>query len=253
MNNSTTRFSTRAAAYVKHRPGYPDDMVPRIKELTGLKPKHIIADVGSGTGLSALPFLQAANTVIGIEPNDDMRRFGDEYLKTWKNFRSVKGTAEETTLKPRSVDYVLAAQAFHWFNPQTTRSEFRRILRAPGWVILTWNDRQTDSSDFLREYEQLLLKHGTDYSAVNHRNIDDSRVQAFFEDSPVIKLELAYVQHVDYDGLKGRLDSSSYIPDPGTAAYDTMMAELEQLFKRHNQQGYVDLLYTTLVYLGKLL
>lgn len=253
MNNSTTRFSSRAAAYVKYRPGYPDDLIPQLRTLTGLKPKHIIADIGSGTGLSALPFLQAGNTVIGVEPNDEMRKLGDDFLKTWKNFRSIQGTAEGANLKPRSVDFVVAAQAFHWFDPEATRAEFRRILRPPGWVILTLNDRQTDSSDFLREYEQLLLKHGTDYSTVNHRNIDDTRVQAFFENSKVTKLELAYVQHLDYEGLKGRLDSSSYIPNPGTPAYEAMIGELRPLFDRHNSGGFVDIVYTTLVYIGKLL
>jgi SAM-dependent methyltransferase len=228
-------------------------MVPNIKEITGLKPRHVIADIGSGTGLSALPFLQAGNTVIGIEPNDDMRRFGDEYLKTWKNFRSKKGTAEATNLKARSVDFILAAQAFHWFDADAARSEFRRILKAPGWVILTWNDRQTDTTPFLRDYESLLLKHGTDYATVNHRNIDDGRVAEFFESSPLTKLEFPYVQHVDYDGLKGRLDSSSYIPDPGTAEYSAMIEDLKKLFEQHNERAFVDIRYTTLVYLGTLL
>jgi ubiquinone/menaquinone biosynthesis C-methylase UbiE len=238
---------------VKYRPGYPVDLVPRIAEITGLKPKHTIADIGSGTGLSALPFLESGNTVIGIEPNDNMRNLGDEFLKTWKNFRSVSGTAEDTHLKAHSVDLILAAQAFHWFDPESARTEFRRILREPGWALLIWNDRQTASSPFLREYEDLLLRHGTDYTTVNHRNIDDGRVAAFFQDAPVSKLELSYRQHVDYDGLKGRLDSSSYIPEPGSAEYERMIAELKELFDRHNKNGFVDIDYTTLVYAGRLL
>jgi SAM-dependent methyltransferase len=248
----TTRFSSRVAAYVEHRPGYPAELVPKIAEVTGLQPPALVADIGSGTGISSRPFLEAGYTVIGVEPNDPMRQAGDDYLAAYPAFKSVKGTAESTALDAESVDLVVAAQAFHWFDPERTRAEWRRILRPPGWVALLWNDRQTDTSPFLVDYEQLLVKHGTDYATVNHRNIDKARIEAFFEAPTARELHFTYVQHLDYAGLKGRLDSSSYIPEAGTREYEAMIAELQELFDSHNKDGHIDIVYTTEVHLGRL-
>lgn len=249
----TARFSSRVNAYVEHRPGYPTDLVRRIESVTGLQPPKVVADIGSGTGISARPFLEAGYTVIGVEPNDPMRHAGETYLADFSGFESVNGTAEATSLATSSVDLVVAAQAFHWFDPEKTRAEWRRILRPPGWTALLWNDRQTDSSRFLVAYEQLLVTHGTDYTVVNHRNIDDNRIQAFFERTKVHKLQFEYVQHLNYPGLKGRLDSSSYIPEQSTQAYEAMIEDLRKLFDTHNRGGYVDIVYTTQVFLGQLM
>lgn len=153
------RFSSRVADYVRYRPGYPSEVLPLLRTECGLKPGHVVADIGSGTGFLSELFLKNGNRVYGIEPNDAMREAGEEYLASYDNFSSIVGSAEATTLESGSVDFVSAGQAFHWFAPSATRTEFRRVLKANGWIVILWNDRQRDTP-FADAYENLLLKYG---------------------------------------------------------------------------------------------
>src|SRR5436190_3313568 len=136
MSNTIQRFSNRVANYVKYRPGYPPQVLELFKNEMGLTPAKTVADVGSGTGLSTKPFLENGNTVYGVEPNANMREAAEEYLKEFPNFRSHDGTAEQTNLEDASIDFVTAAQAFHWFEPNKTRDEFLRILKPGGYMAL---------------------------------------------------------------------------------------------------------------------
>src|SRR5260370_38153232 len=146
------RFSNRVADYVRYRPSYPSALVDLLRDECGLRPDHVIADVGSGTGILSKMFLENGNRVFGVEPNDEMRRAGEEYLSACKKFSSIVGSAEATTLPDAGVDFVTVAQAFHWFEPEKTRAEFRRILRSQGWVVAVWNFRDKESS-FAKGYE----------------------------------------------------------------------------------------------------
>jgi ubiquinone/menaquinone biosynthesis C-methylase UbiE len=107
----------------------------------GLTTHSRIADVGSGTGLLAVVFLDFGCEVKGVEPNPEMRLAAERVLADRPRFHSVDGRAEATTLPDGSVDFVTAATAFHWFEPWQTRAEFRRILRPAGWVVLVSNER----------------------------------------------------------------------------------------------------------------
>ena len=119
----TRRFSNRVDDYVRYRPHYPPGVLDRLREGIALTPRTVIADVGSGTGISTELFLQNGNTVFAIEPNPEMRAAAERLLGGRPNFHSVRGTAEATTLPDGSVDCVVAAQAFHWFDPEKTRVE----------------------------------------------------------------------------------------------------------------------------------
>ena len=262
---STERFSSRVEAYLKYRPHYPEEIIPALRKLTGLDPAHVIADIGSGTGFSAELFLRNGNRVYGVEQNEAMRTAGEAYLASYKNFRSVAGTAEATTLPNASIDLILAGQAFHWFKLDEAYREFKRILRPGGWLIILWNDRQTDTTPFLVEYEQLLLEFGTDYTVVNHRNFElrsapDSnithsnreRTREFFHGNPIHELEFENIQRFDLEGAKGRLVSSSYVPESGDSMYEPMLRRLHEIFERHAINGMIEMRYTCLVYAGKL-
>ena len=249
---ATERFSSRVDNYVKYRPHYPDEVIVALRSMTNLKPRHIIADIGSGTGFSSELLLKNGNFVYGIEPNKEMREAGERYLSTFKNFRSIDGTAEHTSLKDRSVDYILAGQAFHWFNNEETYQEFKRILKPNGWLIILWNDRQVDATPFLIDYEKLLLDFGTDYTEINHRNIDSSKVKEFFRGGEVIEMSFPNIQVMDYAGIEGRLLSSSYVPNSGEEGYDAMLARLREIFNKHQKGGTVDVIYSTLLYAGRL-
>lgn len=248
--NSTQRFSDRVEDYVRYRPGYPREVVTTLECEARLQKGDVIADVGSGTGISASLFLEAGYEVYAIEPNPAMRGAADRLLRDHPGYHSVDGTAESTSLPDASVDLAIAAQAFHWFNPTGARAEFRRILKPGGFAALLWNSRQTDTTPFLREYEALLQTHGTDYRQVAHTNITAEQLEDFFG-TGYRRLTFPNEQALDYPGLQGRLLSSSYTPAAGDLRREPMLAELRRIFEEHQQDGQVSILYQTELFVGR--
>ena len=248
----TRRFSNRVEDYVKHRPNYPRALVTLLEDECGLTRESSVADVGSGTGILSELFLSAGVRVYGVEPNREMREAGEQLLAAYENFVSVDGRAEETTLDDNSVDFVTAGQAFHWFEPAAARREFRRILKDGGWAVLVWNDRRTEGTPLLAEYERLLLEYGTDYKEVNSKWAEGESIRALFGAGEVRTKSFDNEQVLDFDGLKGRLMSASYAPVPGHPNHEPLMRELAALFERHRRDGRVVVEYDTKVFYGRL-
>jgi SAM-dependent methyltransferase len=246
------RFSNRAADYARYRPGYPSEILPLLGKRCQLRRHHLVADIGSGTGLTAKLFLDHGNHVIGVEPNAEMRRAAEEFLESYRGFTSVAASAEATTLPTGSVDFVVAGQAFHWFDPWPTRVEFRRILKSQGLVIVLWNERLLEETAFLREYEVLLGRYGTDYRRVNESYPRARQMLEFFKPNEFTSDSLPNFQEFDFAGLSGRLRSSSYAPTSDQPQFAPMMEELERIFKAHQKHGKVRLEYRTHVFSGKL-
>lgn len=250
--DSQTRFSNRVADYVRYRPSYPDELIQTLQAEAGLTPQSVVADIGSGTGISATLFLQLGCTVYGVEPNADMRGAAESLLTGQSKFHSVSATAEATSLANSSIDLIAAGQAFHWFDRERTRAEFARILKPNAYVALFWNSRRTDSTAFLKGYESLLNEFATDYQQINHTNIDRTVIAQFFAPQTFEYRSFPSYQDFDYDGLRGRLLSSSYAPAAGQPRHDEMLAALEQLFRDHQSGGKVRFEYDTEVYFGRL-
>jgi len=249
--NATSRFWDRVENYVRYRPGYPAEALRVLQDDCGLEAKHEIADVASGTGIWTRVLLENGNRALGVEPNAEMRQAGERLLAGFPRFTSVAGTAEATTLDDGSADFVTAAQAAHWFKREQARREFIRILRPGGWLVLLWNERLTDATAFLRDYEQLLLRFGTDYQEVRHERTT-AVVNEFFDPAPFQERGFRMRQEFDYAGLEGRLLSSSYVPGPGQPRYAEMLQELRHLFAANKVEGHVAVEYNTRVYFGRL-
>jgi len=247
----TERFSGRVKNYVRYRPGYPAGVLDLLKIECGLSADWVVADIGSGTGKLTELVLKSGCYVFGVEPNREMREAGERLLKESPRFTSVAASAETTTLQSDSIDLIVAGQAFHWFDRKRSRKEFLRILKANGRAVLIWNDRRTDTTPFLTAYEGLLREFATDYEQVNHRNIDSVMLSKFFGAEPKVK-KFPYAQQFDFEGLKGRLLSSSYAPGQGQPKHEAMVAQLRQIFDVHQQGGRVVFDYDTLVYWGQL-
>jgi len=251
MTNTVERFSNRVENYVKYRPNYPREILEVFRAEMNLTEDSTVADIGSGTGISARIFLENGNPVCGVEPNAAMRAAAEEFLRDFPRFESIDGTAESTNLPDNSVDFVIAAQAFHWFVPDKTRAEFKRILRENGFVALIWNERQLDTNPFLREYEALLKKYGNDYEKVRHDKIDVKILEDFFG-SDFRRKTFLNVQTLDFAGLKGRLLSSSYMPSETDPRFEPMVAELQRLFENHAESGKIQILYNTNIFYTRL-
>jgi ubiquinone/menaquinone biosynthesis C-methylase UbiE len=252
FTDSKQRFSNRVADYVRYRPGYPTAVRDVLRAECGLKSGHVVADIGSGTGFLSELFLKNGNRVFGVEPNEAMRQAGEEYLASYDGFASINGSAEATTLDAASVDFVTAGQAFHWFDQNAARSEFTRILKPNSWVVVIWNERLTDTTAFLRDYEALLRQFGTDYATVKESYPSEQHMREFFGAGHYHSRMVPNFQEFDFDGIAGRLRSSSFIPAADNPNFAPMMEELQRIFAEHNQDDRVRMEYSTHIYFGRL-
>lgn len=238
--------------YLRYRPGYPPGVLEHLRRVLGLSPAHVVADVGSGTGTVSEMLLRNGNVVYAVEPNAPMREAAEAALSRYPGFHSRTGSAEATGLGDRSVDFIVAAQAFHWFRPAEARREFRRIGRPGAWTVLVWN-RRLECSPFLRAYERLLRRLARDYARVDHRQrATPAALSPFFGPGGYRRTSFANRQVLDRDGLRGRALSSSYVPLPGQPGHDAVLGELRGLFDAHRRDGRVAIEYETEVFWGRL-
>lgn len=249
--NAENRFSDRVENYIKFRPHYPQGVVDLLLQKNHFSANTTIADIGSGTGISAELFLKNNFNVIGVEPNNAMREAAEEILKEYTNFTSINAKDVNTTLENNSVEGIIVAQAFHWFDKEKFKAECKRILKPNEQVALIWNDRKTEGNDFLKLYEEFLHMFATDYAQVNHKNTQSTEVfDAFFGKGNYAEYTLANHQDLDLFGLRGRVLSSSYMPNADSKEYEYMMYVLRKIYQRYQENNKVRLEYNTKIYVG---
>jgi ubiquinone/menaquinone biosynthesis C-methylase UbiE len=248
-----SRFSNRVNSYIVSRPSYPVEFLEWMRECLGLTQAHVIADIGSGTGLLSQLLLNNGNTVIGVEPNEAMRNAGERILAAFPAFRSVSGTAEETTLPISSVDFVVAGQAFHWFDPAASRIEWERIAKPGCWSVLVWNESIFDESPFALEYDLIKERYGRDLKELREETSSDHKIEVFFGASGYKSVEFRNPLRYTLEQLQRRAASSSYLPAEGDADFEEMMHDLEKLFARHVEaDGFVAYDHCTRAYYAQI-
>jgi SAM-dependent methyltransferase len=176
-----------------------------------------------------------------------MREAAENLLGAFPDFKSVRGAAEATTLEDASVDLVTAAQAFHWFDPERTRAEFARILKPGGRIVLLWNLRRVETTPFLRELERILRAYGTDYADGVAEFPRAEVIENFFTRGFDTKT-FQHEQILDYEGLRGRWLSASYVPLAGHPNHAPMFDALRRAFDEYNTDGTVAIEYDTVIY-----
>lgn len=251
MKTPTERFSDRVANYVRYRPAYPEAVIDALIETCHLDSKSVIADVGSGTGIFTQQLLDQNMRVMGVEPNLEMREAAESTLSSYPHFTSIDGSAEALGLPDQSVDLIVSAQAFHWFELTPTQIEFAPVLKKPQWVALIWNQRKM-THPFQKAYETMLQDHAPQYSQVNHMNLSDEAIAQFFDARDYQVLTFDNAQVFDKEGFLGRMHSSSYVPKMGTPQCTQLIALAEKLFDAYQTGGLVSFEYDTHLYTGHL-
>ena len=242
LEDSKKRFSSRVENYIKYRPNYPLEIIDFLEKKEILAKNTVIADIGSGTGILTKIFLDHGNQVYGVEPNKEMREATEKILQEYPNFSSLEGSAESTGLEENSIDLIIAGQAFHWFDIEESKREFKRILKPSGNVVLIWNNRAKGGIGFNSNYESFMLKYGTDYKEVMKK---EGNVKRFFW----YKKESFYnFQELDFNSFKGRVLSASYIPLSDSPVFPNMIVELEEFFNKHQRNGIIIIEYNTEIY-----
>jgi SAM-dependent methyltransferase len=248
----TKRFSTRAENYAKYRPPYPLEVLDILREECGLVRSHVVADVGSGTGLLTVLFLRNGNRVCAVEPNEAMREAAERDLRRFPTFVSIAGRAEDTTLPSASVDMVTSGQAFQWFDHSGARAEFARILRPGGWVVLVWNRRRTAEGSLQQAIQEAMRRVIPDYEEARRRHADEGAIRNFYGPHGFGLRICPNQQVLNWPALRGNLLSHSSVPEPGQLGHEETMTELRRLFGAHQQDGRVVLEYDTKMYFGRL-
>lgn len=235
--NLAERFTGRAALYARHRPGYPDEIFAELRE-NGLPEGARVADFGAGTGISSEYFLRHGCRVTAIEPNDDMRRAAEEWLGGQPGFEAVGGTAEETGLPAGEFDLAAAFQAAHWFDFDRALAEMRRLVKPGGLAAFAWNLRSKDLTEFDRGLDRLLHERAVDYAVYEERRMASIAGLSGFE-ARVFRHE----QQRDWEGLRGLVQSWSYVPAPGHAKHELFFDGLKGLFDANAEGGTIRLRY----------
>jgi ubiquinone/menaquinone biosynthesis C-methylase UbiE len=234
----TDYFTGLADGYKAHRPGYPPEAITAALE--GLARPVRVADIGCGTGICTRMLAEAGAEVIGIEPNADMlttARRHDGPAPGRITYRLA--TAEETGLADASVDLVLCAQAFHWFDAPAALAEFARILTSGGRLALLWN-RRDQSDPFMAGYEEIAARaqehaRGEGRLMRKNRAYDPASGGLF---TNVRQLIFANAQSMDRSSLLGRARSASYFPRTSALKVE-LEADLHQLFDEHESDGLI--------------
>ncbi len=200
-----TGFATGSATYERARPTYPDDAVAHLEGATGIGPQSRVLDLAAGTGKLTRQLSAHGVTCVAVEPSADMRTV---FVRMVPATGMIGGTAEMVPVATGSMDAVVVAQAFHWFEPTKALPEMVRVLRPGGWLALIWNERD-ESDPVMAELVRISkwdkcqpYPMGTDFGQI----IDRSGLFG-----PVHRTKFAFVQNVDLTVFVDQVASRSYV------------------------------------------
>jgi SAM-dependent methyltransferase len=251
QGNEEHRFTGLADVYDRHRPAYPDAAIDALIRRARLGPASLLVDVGCGTGISSRLIAARGVPVVGVEPNADMRRRAEAEPAPpgAQAPRYQDGRAEATGLPDGVADCVLAAQAFHWFEPDPALREFHRVLKPGGWAALMWNERD-ESDPFAAAFGAVIrtLREQARIERDRARAGEPLLTHPCFEAGE--RLVFANEQALDEGGVLGRAYSMSGAPREGPAA-DALADALREVFARYQHGGRVVLRYETSLYLAR--
>ncbi len=245
---NTNRFDGRSEAYARSRPKYAEGLFDYMEHTLGIAAGSVFADVGSGTGIFTSQLLRRGYRVFAVEPNADMRERAEEALSGLEGFVSINGTADATRLPARSVDHLTAAQAFHWFEPETFRRECCRVVRPGGYVMLVYNFRD-GNAPCTRALAELQRRYAPDFRGFSH-GMDEEKCAAFFGGSCTV-YRAGNTQRYDRQSYIDRVLSSSYSPKASDAGYEEYRASVCAIFDTFSANGRLAVPADTVAYIGR--
>lgn len=198
-------FETGSELYERARPSYPDEAVAHLEESAGITPGCRVLDLAAGTGKLTRQLHGRGTDCLAVEPSASMR---EVFRRMVPEVGVAGGTAEMIPVADGTMDAVVVAQAFHWFDPARALREIVRVLRPKGWLALIWNERD-ESDPTMAELVRISkwdrcqpYPMGNDFGAV----IDQSGLFG-----PVERTQYSFVQWLDRHSFVEQVASRSYV------------------------------------------
>ena len=249
--NQKELFVGKSDNYAKYRPSYPKELILAAMKDNPLPPGAKVADIGSGTGILTRLLLDCAFQVYAVEPNDEMRMRAEKELADYETLVSLSGSAEDTGLSSGTIDFITAAQSFHWFDKDGFRKECKRIGKQDVTVMLMWNSRDPKSA-FVEKNAQICKLFCPNFrgfsGGVNYMQED---LSLFFRDGIFETLRVDNPQYYDLSGFIGRNLSASYSLTPSDTEYQAFVAALTTLFTEYASDGIACIPHYAYSYWGK--
>lgn len=230
---NTSKFTGKGVVYAAARPRYAEELFAFLSDEVGLAPGALVADVGSGMGIFSEQLLDAGFSVIGVEPNGDMREQAERALGGREGYRFVCGTADAMGLPDASVDCATAVQAFHWFDADAFKRECRRILKPGGIVAIVYNMRDAESP-YMQAFAELTRRFHPAFKGFSN-GLDEAEPPAFFDGRCEVR-QRDNPQLLTREAFIARALSSSRAPREGDASYPRYLEELDALFDRFAEE-----------------
>ena len=239
-------FDQAAATYERGRPEYPPEAVRHLVETLRIGPGRTVVDLGAGTGKFTRSLLPTGARVVAVEPTAGMRA---EFHRILPSAELLDGTAEHIPLPSDSVDAVVSAQAFHWFDPVPTAEELHRVLRRGGGLGLIWNLRD-EAEPWVAELSRIL--DARDQGAPRGRKLTwKPPFESTGRFTPFEYRAFRQVQRANRETIRARVRSVSFIAVLPPAEQEEVDRELQELLDRApatRGKDVIELPYRTDVY-----
>jgi ubiquinone/menaquinone biosynthesis C-methylase UbiE len=226
-------FDRGAGAYERARPSYPAEAVDAIVAELGIGPGRRVLDLAAGTGKFTRLLVPTGADLVAVEPVAGMR---DALVAAVPGVEVLDGTAEALPLPDGSVDAVVCAQAWHWFDSPAALTEVRRVLRGPGTGLAVVFNIRDESVDWVRELTDV-----TEFTTTNRPHHKTSR-KAFADEvradggyDEVIVSTYRNAQVLDADGLVDRAASQSNVASMDPVRRQEILDAVRRLALTHPQ------------------
>lgn len=249
--DSITRFTTKAERYARYRWGYAPEAISTLFEITHLSSEAIVADIGAGTGLLSKELLGKVKMVVAIEPNPAMRLITERLYGQNLSFISMGSTAEETHLPDKSIDLITVGQALHWFEPEATLKEFRRILKPGFWLAAVFHSRIDQDIDEAIHAIQ-TVENGWDATPSPKPKYGKSHTDSYYDVDNVMKRDFPQTWSENWETFLGGILSDSHSPDDTHPSFPRLVSAIRRIFDQFNKDGYIQIHGGTILYVGKL-
>lgn len=221
-------FQVAASAYERGRPEYLPEAVNFLLKTLKISSGKTVVDLGAGTGKFTRLLAADGVKLIAVEPVEGMRRFFTSLLP---GIEILAGTAESIPLAEASVDVVVAAQAFHWFQGESSLQEIHRVLKPDGYLGMIWNMRDK-SVEWITQITKLI----DSYQGSTPRYKSGQWQRAFNETALFTELKTQIFNHAyefDREALVDRVASISFIAALPESTRHRVLNEVRDLLDHH--------------------